>query len=182
MEGIEHMNIGTPTPNESMSSSFEDVPIETFPKYIHFTLQSEALMINCIRGGYFPSFHQIHEANPSFCPLSNLHGRSTISNVETHTMERWKKIQEKLKVVEIFGVFTLCPLRDTKDRQIPPIEYWRSIVHKGHVDKSGIHLSISLTTNRIRTQWSTDINVGGINSSFIQDCVNSCEVCQKNKK
>ena len=88
VEGIEHMNIGTPTPYEFTSSSFEDIPIETFPKYVHFTFQSEAFMINCIRGGCFPSFHQIYEANSSFCLLSNLHGRSPINNMETHTIER----------------------------------------------------------------------------------------------
>ena len=38
-----------------------------------------------------------------------------------------------------------------------------------------------MTINVIRTQWSTDINVGGINSSFIQDCVNYCEVYQEIK-
>ena len=179
VEDIEHMNIGTPTPHEFTSSSFEDISIETFLKYVHFTLQSEALMIDCIRGGYFPSFHQIHEANPSFCPLSNLHGRSTNNNMEIHTIERWKKIQGKLKVIQVFCNFVLYHLRYTKNRQIPPIEYWRSIVHNGHVDKNGKHLSISSTTNGIRTQWSTDINVGGMNSLFIQDCVNSCEVCQE---
>ena len=38
VEGIEHMNIGTPTSHEFILSSFEDIPIETFPKYVHFTL------------------------------------------------------------------------------------------------------------------------------------------------
>ncbi len=123
MEGVEDIKIGTPTPHEFSSSSFEDIPIETFPKYVHFTLQSITLMIDCIRGGYFPSFHQIYETNPFFCPLSNLHGRFTINNMEAHTIERWKKIQGKLKVVEVFSVFALSPLKDTNDRQISPIEY-----------------------------------------------------------
>ena len=35
---IEHMNIGTPTPHEFTSSFFEDISIETIPKYVHFTL------------------------------------------------------------------------------------------------------------------------------------------------
>lgn len=56
---IEHMNIGNSTPHGFFSSSFEDISIETFPKYVHFILQSITLMINCIRGGYFPSFYQI---------------------------------------------------------------------------------------------------------------------------
>jgi hypothetical protein len=123
VEGDSDINIGTPTPHGFSSSSFEDIPIETFPKYVHFTVESITLMIDCVRGGYFPSFHQIHETNPLFCPLSNLHGRSTSKNMETHTIERWKKIQRKLKVVEVCGVFALSPLNDTKDRQIPPIEY-----------------------------------------------------------
>ena len=130
VEGIEHMNIGAPTPHEFTSSIFEDILIETFPKNVHYTLQSEALMINCIREGCFLSFHQIQEANPYFCPFSNLHGCSTINNMKTHTIERWKKIQGKLKDVQVFGVFTLCPLRDTKYRQIPQIGYWRPIVQK----------------------------------------------------
>ena len=47
--GVE-INIGNPT----SSSMFQDIPIETFPKYVHFNPQSLALMIDCIRGGYFP--------------------------------------------------------------------------------------------------------------------------------
>ena len=61
VEGIEHMNIGTPTPHRFTSSFFEDISIEIFPKYVHFTLQSKALMIDCIRDGYFPLFHQIQQ-------------------------------------------------------------------------------------------------------------------------
>ena len=53
---------------------------------------------------------------------------------------RGEKIQGKLKVVQVFGVFTLYHLRNTNDRPIPPIEYWRSIVHRRHVDKSGKQL------------------------------------------
>jgi hypothetical protein len=176
-EGVEHVNIGGPTP----SSIFEDIPIETFPKYVHFNLQSLALMIDCIRGGYFPSYQQIHEANSFFCPLSNLHRPSTQKNVESLTIERWQKLQERLKVVELLSGFVLSPLNDTKGRQIPPIEYWRSIVHGGHIDKNGKHLSISMTTNAIRSQWSTDSYVGGIQTSFIQNCMNSCDVCQEKK-
>ena len=68
VEGIEHMNIGTPTPHRFTSSFFEDISIEIFLKYVHFTLQSEALMIDCIRGGHFLSFYQLHEANYFFVP------------------------------------------------------------------------------------------------------------------
>ncbi|KAG0571689.1 hypothetical protein KC19_VG034400, partial [Ceratodon purpureus] len=138
-------------------------------------------MIDCIRGEYSPSYQQIHEANSLFCPLSNLHRPSTQKNVESLTIERWQKIQGKLKVVQLSSGFVLSPLNDTKGRQIPPIESWPSIVHGGHIDKNEKHLSLSMTLNAIRTQWSTDIYVGGIQSSFIQHCMNSCEVCQEKK-
>ena len=72
--------------------------------------------------------------------------------METHIIKRWKKIQGKLKVIQVFGVFASCLVRDTKDRQISPIEYWRSIIQKKYVDKNGKYLSISLTTNEIRIQ------------------------------
>jgi len=88
VEGVEYINIETPTPHEFFLLFFEDIPIETFPKYVHFTFQSIILMIDCIRGEYFPSYHQIYETNPLFSPLSNLHKRSTIKNIETHTIER----------------------------------------------------------------------------------------------
>ena len=117
----------------------------------------------------------------NFCPLSNLHGRFTIDNMETNTIERYKKIKKKLKVVQVFGVFALSLFREVNDRQILPIEYWRSIVHKWYVNRIEKHLLIFLTTNVIYTQWNTDINMEGINSSFVQDCVNHCEVSQKRK-
>ena len=101
-------------------------------------------MIDCIRGGYFLSFHQIYETNYFFCPLSNLHERSIINNMEIHTIERWKKIQRKSKVIQIFRVFALSHLKDTNDRQILLIKYWCSIMHKEYVIKNGKHLSISL--------------------------------------
>ncbi|KAG0572651.1 hypothetical protein KC19_VG113700 [Ceratodon purpureus] len=176
-EGVEHVNIGDSTP----SSIFQDIPIETFPKYVHFNLQSLALMIDCIRGEYSPSYQQIHVENSLFCPLSNLHRPFTQKNVKSLTIERWQKLQGRLKVVELSSGFVLSPLNDTKGRQIPPIESWPSIVHRGHIDKNGKHLSFSMTLNAIRTQWSTDIYVGEIQSSFIQHCMNSCEVCQEKK-
>lgn len=176
-ERAEHLKIGGSTP----SSISEDNPIETFPKYVHFNLQFLALMIDCIRARYFPSYQQIHEVNSLFCPLSNLHRLFTQKNVESLTIERWQKLQGRLKVVELLSEFVLSPLNDTKDRQIPPIKSWRSIVHGVHIDKNGKHLSFSMTTNVICTQWSTDSYVGGIQTSFIQNCMNSCDVCQENK-
>ena len=74
VEGIEHMNIGTPTPHELFSSFFENIPIETFSKYVYFTLQSITLMIDCIRGEYFPSFHKIYEINQFFVFSQTLMG------------------------------------------------------------------------------------------------------------
>ena len=68
VEGVEHMEIEPLKPHEFFSSSFEDIPIETFPKYVHFTLQSITLIIYCIRREYFPSFHQIHETKHFFVP------------------------------------------------------------------------------------------------------------------
>lgn len=51
VEGIQHRNIGTPRPHEFSLSSFEDIPIQKFSKYVHFTFQSITLMIDCIKGG-----------------------------------------------------------------------------------------------------------------------------------
>lgn len=61
------------------------------------------------------------------------------------------------------------------------IEYLRSIVYNAHIVKNGKHFAMTVTKNVICTQWSTDINVEGMNYSFIEDCVNSCEVCKKTK-
>lgn len=182
VNGVEHINVGTPSHSHDFTSSlFEDIPIETFPTYVHFTLQSITLMVDCIRRAYFPSFQQIQEANPLFCPLSKDHGRLIETKFEAFSIERWKKLKMKLKVVEVLDGFALSPSYDEKNRQIPPIEYWHSIVHRGHVDENGKHRSFSLTKDTIRTQWSTDLKVGGIHASFIQNCINSCEVCQEKK-
>jgi hypothetical protein len=94
VEGVEHINIGTPTPHEFTSSSFEDISIETFPKYVHFILQSEALMIDCIRGGYFPSFHQIHEANIFFVPSQTFMGVSQLTTWKPIQLRGGKKFNE----------------------------------------------------------------------------------------
>ena len=39
-----------------------------------------------------------------------------MNNMKIHTIERWKKIQGKLRVVQVFGVFALFPFRYTNDR------------------------------------------------------------------
>jgi hypothetical protein len=69
MEGVEHINIETPTPHEFSSSSFENISIETFPKYVHFTHQFITLMIDCIRGDIFLHFTKSMKQTLFFDPL-----------------------------------------------------------------------------------------------------------------
>lgn len=113
--------------------------------------------------------------------LQNLHKPSTQKNVEYLTIERWQKLQGKLKVIELLSGFVLSPLNDTKGRQIPLIKSWCSIVDGVDIDKNEKHLSFIMTTNVIFTQWSTNSYVRGIQTSFIQNCMNSCDVWQENK-
>lgn len=160
---------------------FEHVSIATFPKYAHFTHATIKLMIECVQRGLFPTYTQICEADPNFIPLLSIHGRSTSANIPFYTTERWKKLQGKLKVIETSDGMALSPIGDANDRMIPPIEYWYSIVEKAHVDIGGKHLLVTPTINAIRAHWSTDIHVGGIHTSFIQSCLQSCQKCQGSK-
>ena len=150
-----------------------------FPKYIHFTMNSLHLIINCLQNGDSPTYNQFHEVDSSFVPLPIIHGRSTKNKDEYHTIERWKTLQKKLKVVEGVEGFGLSPLNDSKGRKISPKELWRAIVLNGHIDNNGKHLLQTLTLNAIRDQWSTDIYVGGIPVAYIRNCVSSCESCKK---
>lgn len=150
-----------------------------FPKYIHFTMNSLHLIINCLQNGDSPTYNQFHEADSSFVPLPIIHGRSTKNKDEFHTIERWKALQKKMKVVEGVESFGLSPLNDSKGRKIPPKKLWRAIVLNGHIDNNGKHLSQTLTLNAIRDQWSTDIYVGGISAAYIRNCVSYCEGCKK---
>ena len=52
------------------------------------------------------------------------------------------------------------------------------MVQMTHVDSIGKQLSLTLTMNATRTQWSTDINIWGIHASLICNCINSCVICR----
>lgn len=67
------------------------------------------------------------------------------------------------------------------DRQILSIQSWCLIVKKYHIVSNGIHLSLTLTMNTIRTQWNTDISVRGIYTFFNCNCMNSYEICREVK-
>ena len=167
--------------DEPSLPSFEDVPIETFPKYVHFTVSSKQFMIDCLKEGIFPIFDQIHEVNTSFRPLAKLHGCSIDANDAFHTTKRWEKLQEKLKLVECTNGIFLSPISDTKDRLILPIQHWYSIVQKSHVDNIDKHLSPISTFASLCEKWSTCIKVGGIYISFIEACLQSCQTCHDAK-
>ena len=132
------------TPNfvdEPTLPSFADVPIESFPKFVHFTNASRNLMIKCLQGGFIPTFNEIRESDASFKPHSHTHGRPIDSNDNHHIIERWQKIQESVKVINIGDRLGLSPLKDFKDRKIPSIENWSFIVQSSHVDIYGKHLT-----------------------------------------
>ena len=86
--GDEHIDIASPNFMYESSSLFENIPIQTFPKYIHVTMNSLHLMINCLQNGDSPTYNQIHEADSSFIPLPIIHRRSTKNKDEYHTNER----------------------------------------------------------------------------------------------
>ena len=87
--------------DEPTLPSFADVPIESFPKFIHFTNASRVLMIKCLQGGFVPTFNEIRRSDASFRPHSHIHGRPVDSNNSHHIIERWQKIQESVKVINI---------------------------------------------------------------------------------
>lgn len=58
------------------------------------------------------------------------------------------------------------------------MENWRSIIRITHIDNNGKYLSLTLTMNAIRIQWSTDINIRGIHAYFIPNCINFCIMCR----
>ena len=130
--------------------SFADVPIESFPKFVHFTNASRDLIIKCLQGGFVPTFNEIRESDASFRPLSHTHGRSINSNDSHHIIERWQKIQQSVKVINIGNRFGQSPLKDSKDREIPSIENWSFIVESSHVDCCGKHLMFFTILPKIR--------------------------------
>ena len=157
---------------------FEHVLINTFPKYVHFTHSSIKLMVECLQGSFFPTYSQIHEADAEFIPLLTDHGRPTTAKIQFHTIDRWKELQGKLKVVQSCDGMAISPVNDAQNRVIPPLELWHSIVQKAHIHTSGKHLLVTPTKIAIRSQWSTDVWVGGIPKSFIENCLQSCQLCQ----
>ena len=166
------------TPNfidEPILTSFADVPIDSFPKFVHFTNVSRDLMIKCLQGEFVPTFDQIRESDTSFRPLSHTHGRPINSNDSHHIIERWKKIQESMKVINIGDILGLSSLKDSKDRDIPSIETWSLIVQSSHVDTSGKHLTFRAIVSKIQKNRSMDTRVGGIFSTYVEKCLQTCE-------
>jgi hypothetical protein len=80
--------------DEPCLPSFEDVPIETFPKYDHFTITSKQLMIDCLKEGIFPTFDQTCKVDVCFRPPAKLHGRSIDANDTFHTTKRWQNFKK----------------------------------------------------------------------------------------
>ena len=119
-------------------------------------------MIDCLKEGIFPTFDQIHEIDTSFRPLAKLHGCSIDTNDAFHTTKRWEKLQEKLKLVECTKGISLSPISNTKD-------------------SVGKHLSPTSIFAAHCEKWNTCIKVGGIHTSFIEACLQSCQTCQDAK-
>ena len=164
---------------DELSSLFlEYIPIDTFPKYVHFTCRSMKLMIDCLQAQSTPTFEQIRQSDVSFRPLEKNHGRYINVDDVGHTIEKWKKLQESVKLVNINDEVFLSPMRQyALERKIPLIELWPFIVQKCHVNVDGKHLPLTSTLNDIRKKWSTDIRVGGIHSSYVGKCLRSCAIC-----
>ena len=107
---------------------FADVPIESFPKFVHFTNASRVFMIKYLQGGFVPTFNEIRQSDANFRPLSHTQGRPIDSNNSHHIIEQWQKIQESAKVININDRLGLSPLKDSKDKEIHSIKNWRLIV------------------------------------------------------
>ena len=164
--------------DESSSLFLEHFPINIFPRYVHFTCRSMKLMIDYLQTQSTPTFEQIRQSDVSFRPLEKIHERYINVNDVGHTIERWKKVQESVKLVNINTEVFLSPVRqDSIEQQIPPIELWSFIVQNCHVNLDGKHLQLTSTLNEIRKKWSTDIRVGGIHSSYVEKCLLSCAIC-----
>jgi hypothetical protein len=147
--------------------SFEDVPMRPSQSVFTLCLQANNLWLILWKKVFFPIFNQIREVDANFRLLAKLHGRSIDANNAFHTTKRCEKLQEKLKLVECINGIALFSMSDTKNRLIPPIEHWCSIVQNSHVDSTGKHLSPKSTFNALHEKWSTNIKVGGIQASSI---------------
>jgi len=103
--------------DEPLKTSFDDVLLESFSKFVQFTLASTNLMIDCLQREKYPTFHEIHEANGTFHSLLTSHRRTIDVNDVIHTQERWEKLQKSLKLIETTDGVRLSPLDDTnKDK------------------------------------------------------------------
>jgi hypothetical protein len=108
----------------------------------------------------------------SFRPLSKSHGCSIDVYDVFHTIERWKKTQENVKLIGVNDGIALAPSRhNQKVRKTPPIEHWCSIVEKSHVDVTHKHLPLSSTLVAIREDWSTDNKIRGIHTLYVENWV-----------
>ena len=59
------------------------------------------LMIDYLQTQSTPTFEQIRQSDVSFRPLEKNHERYINVNDVGHTIERWKKLQESVKLVNI---------------------------------------------------------------------------------
>ena len=91
-------------------------------------------MIKCLQGGFVSTFNKIYKSDASFRPLFHTHERPIDSNDSRHIIDRWQKIQESVKVINITNRLGLSPLKDSKDIKISSIENWSLIIQSSHVD------------------------------------------------
>lgn len=96
--------------NEPTLPSLADVPIEFFSKVVHFTNASKDLMSKCLQGGFVLTFNKFCESDASFRQFSHIHGRPIDSNKNHHIIERRKKFQKSVKVINIGDILGLSPL------------------------------------------------------------------------
>jgi hypothetical protein len=139
-------------------------------------------MIEYLEGQVFPTFDQICKIDPSFHPFSKNHGRFIDVNDVFHNIDRWKKLQENVKLIGVNDGIALAPLRhDQKGRKIPLIEHWCSIIEKSHIDAIGKHSSLTFILATIRENWSMDNRVRGIHTSYAENCLHSCHTYEQAK-
>jgi hypothetical protein len=167
--------------DETSNLSFHHISVEPSTKFNQFTLASRNLMIECLQRQTFPTFHEIREADGNFRPLLKNHGRVAHVDDPIRTQERWVKLQNSLKLIETIHGVGLSTSSDPKDREIPHIGIWSSLVSTLHVGPNGNHLPLHATVSAIRTKWIMDERVGGISASFIESCIKSCSTCHKNE-
>lgn len=77
--------------DESSLPSFEHISIDSFPKYVHFTLAIAKLMLDCLQSGFNPPFNQICKVDANFRPLLQFYGCPFDANDVFYTIEHWKK-------------------------------------------------------------------------------------------